>query len=132
MRFCKIAFQTSPEISGCYTSYLGLRVRVHVVLFWCRGRLPKEGPEERDAHGGTHQGTVGVGRPGGGRLPGRVRIAVTHYISLVFAFQNSKHKFESIRLNHVLHETLNPIDQPVFNGHNGCLRKFLDFVQQTS
>ena len=26
---------------------------VDVVLFWCRGRLPEEGPEERDAHGGA-------------------------------------------------------------------------------
>ena len=26
---------------------------VDVVLFWCRGRLPEEGPEEGDAHGGA-------------------------------------------------------------------------------
>ena len=26
---------------------------VYLVLFWCRGRLPEEGPEEWDAHGGA-------------------------------------------------------------------------------
>ena len=59
-----------------------------MVLFWCRGRLSKEGPEERDAHGGAHQGTVGVGRTGGRRLPRRALIAVAHNTSLVLVFQN--------------------------------------------
>ena len=89
-----------------------------MVLFWCRGRLPKEGPEEWDAHGGAHQGTVGVGRPGGRRLPGWAHIAVTHNTSLVFAFQNSTltsqgDEFTTFHLNHGLYETLNPIGQPV-------------------
>ena len=31
-----------------------------MVLFWCRGRLPEEGPEERDAHGGAPTWGVAV------------------------------------------------------------------------
>ena len=98
----------------------GFVSEVHVVLFWCRWRLPEEGPEEGDAHGGAHQGAVGIwGRPGGGRLPWWAHITVVHNSSLVFFFiQNSTlksqwYEFEYFDLNHVLYETLNPVGQLV-------------------